>query len=381
MITKQELLRIAGEKQIDPTVIERDYALGWVLWGISRNETFSKRLVFKGGTSLKKCWFEDYRFSEDLDFTAQQTVQEGEIRGSLDAMIAEVSEASNLHFEKDRTEVKQTLDFEGKESYKATTYFSGPRGDIRNPLRIKFDITHYEKVILPPIRRKVIHRYSDAKDCESEITTYCIEETLGEKLRALLQRSRPRDYYDIWHVLHNKTDTLNKTKIVKVFKEKAEYKNVPFEDVESLIGDDKYNAIEPYWSSQLGHQLSYVPKPQLIREEFNRLVKNLFQPEIPDLEVKTIKPGEYLSRQGTLGNREKIIQAGKEARIIRMTYDGSQRQAEPYSLRHKNGKEYFYGYNLTSRTSPPGIRSYLLSKIQAIEITNKTYKPRWPVEF
>jgi hypothetical protein len=34
MITKQELLRIAGEKEINPAVIERDYALGWVLWGI-----------------------------------------------------------------------------------------------------------------------------------------------------------------------------------------------------------------------------------------------------------------------------------------------------------------------------------------------------------
>jgi len=381
LITKQELLGIAGEKQIDPTVIERDYALGWILWGISKDSVFSERLVFKGGTSLKKCWFEDYRFSEDIDFTAKESIQEDDITDSLANIIETVSEASNIHFEKDRTAVKKTLDIEGKESYRATIYFSGPRGDLRNPLRVKFDITHYEKLILPPQKRKVMHPYSDAKECECETTTYCIEEIIGEKLRALLQRSRPRDYYDIWYMLHTKADTVNQDNIVKVFKEKAEYKNIPFDDLKSLIGDDKYNAIEPHWSKQLDHQLTYAPKPELIREEFNTLVKNLFKPEIPDLEVKITRPEKYLISPKSLGNREMIIRAGKATRVIKMVYDGSLKLVEPYSFRYKSGREYFYGYNITGGSSPAGIRSFLIRKIQSVEITDKRYKPRWPVEF
>ena len=50
-------------------VIEKDYLLSWILAGISRVPALSDSLVFKGGTALKKCYFGDYRFSEDLDFS------------------------------------------------------------------------------------------------------------------------------------------------------------------------------------------------------------------------------------------------------------------------------------------------------------------------
>ncbi|WP_431214673.1 nucleotidyl transferase AbiEii/AbiGii toxin family protein [Puia sp. P3] len=43
--------------------------LSWLLLGISKNAILSDNLVFKGGTVLKKVYFPDYRFSEDLDFT------------------------------------------------------------------------------------------------------------------------------------------------------------------------------------------------------------------------------------------------------------------------------------------------------------------------
>ena len=53
-------------------VLERDYLLSWVLAGIGQVESLRKSLVFKGGTALKKCYFGDYRFSEDLDFSCME---------------------------------------------------------------------------------------------------------------------------------------------------------------------------------------------------------------------------------------------------------------------------------------------------------------------
>ena len=50
-------------------IIEKDYVLGWVLAGISNHNETGSSWIFKGGTCLKKCYFETYRFSEDLDFT------------------------------------------------------------------------------------------------------------------------------------------------------------------------------------------------------------------------------------------------------------------------------------------------------------------------
>lgn len=65
-----------GGRRIPETVLERDYCLSWFLVGLSRSP-LRDRLAFKGGTALKKCYFGDYRFSEDLDFTLTIDVDEG----------------------------------------------------------------------------------------------------------------------------------------------------------------------------------------------------------------------------------------------------------------------------------------------------------------
>jgi predicted nucleotidyltransferase component of viral defense system len=69
MIQKQELLDLAADFGLQPNVVEKDYVLGWLLAGIGEHPVTRDTWVFKGGTCLKKCFFETYRFSEDLDFT------------------------------------------------------------------------------------------------------------------------------------------------------------------------------------------------------------------------------------------------------------------------------------------------------------------------
>lgn len=69
MIKPSELQQRATAVGVRDQQIEKDYILSWILFGISKHELLSKLLVFKGGTVLKKVYFEDYRFSEDLDFT------------------------------------------------------------------------------------------------------------------------------------------------------------------------------------------------------------------------------------------------------------------------------------------------------------------------
>ena len=45
-------------------IIEKDYILSWVLAGIAANVKLQDKLIFKGGTALKKCYFGNYRFSK-----------------------------------------------------------------------------------------------------------------------------------------------------------------------------------------------------------------------------------------------------------------------------------------------------------------------------
>lgn len=69
MITRADIVERVREWGLAEQVVEKDYVLGWVLWGIGSDPLLGEHWVFKGGTCLKKCYIETYRFSEDLDFT------------------------------------------------------------------------------------------------------------------------------------------------------------------------------------------------------------------------------------------------------------------------------------------------------------------------
>ena len=69
MIHPKEVNAVAKKYKLKDTQIEKDYVLSWLLLGIAKNPILSVILVFKGGTVLKKAYFPEYRFSEDLDFT------------------------------------------------------------------------------------------------------------------------------------------------------------------------------------------------------------------------------------------------------------------------------------------------------------------------
>jgi len=69
MITRADIIERVAEWQLTEEVVEKDYVLGWLLWGIGQDPVLGERWVFKGGTCLKKCYIETHRFSEDLDFT------------------------------------------------------------------------------------------------------------------------------------------------------------------------------------------------------------------------------------------------------------------------------------------------------------------------
>jgi predicted nucleotidyltransferase component of viral defense system len=69
VISQRELAGLRAEWALDQGVIEKDYMLGWLLAGIANHRALNRTWVFKGGTCLRKCYYETYRFSEDLDFT------------------------------------------------------------------------------------------------------------------------------------------------------------------------------------------------------------------------------------------------------------------------------------------------------------------------
>jgi predicted nucleotidyltransferase component of viral defense system len=63
MIKTKEIQQRANKDGVRDTQIEKDYIISWILNGIAQHPSLSQYLVFKGGTVLKKVYFDDYRFS------------------------------------------------------------------------------------------------------------------------------------------------------------------------------------------------------------------------------------------------------------------------------------------------------------------------------
>ena len=68
MITRQQIIGKADEDGVPASTVERDYVLAHCLVAVSRLPEAGS-LVFKGGTALRMCYFDDYRYSADLDFS------------------------------------------------------------------------------------------------------------------------------------------------------------------------------------------------------------------------------------------------------------------------------------------------------------------------
>ncbi len=71
MIRRNEIITIDVEAGLTPSMVEKVFVLGWLLAAINENHALARSWVFNGGTCLKKCYVETYRYSDDLDFTIQ----------------------------------------------------------------------------------------------------------------------------------------------------------------------------------------------------------------------------------------------------------------------------------------------------------------------
>ncbi len=206
MIGKREILDAATKLNLNPHVVEKDYAIGWALAGIYARDELAENWVFKGGTCLKKCHFETYRFSEDLDFTLRDASHLDEI--FLQNIFGEISEwiyersgfefPANLQSFDIYENPRGNLNCQGKLSY------HGPVSPSSGGLpRIKLDLTADERIVLPPVRVPIFHPYSDCPDEGIEVMAYSYEEAFAEKTRALAERTRPRDLYDVINLYRN----------------------------------------------------------------------------------------------------------------------------------------------------------------------------------
>lgn len=227
MIGKQDILERAREWQLRPDVVEKDYVLGWILAAIAQHAETSEHWVLKGGTCVKKCFFETYRFSEDLDFSLlpEAAYSEADMREVLREISDLASELSGIEFSADALAVRGRVDRLGRQTFEGKIGYRGPLAMPTWP-RVLFDLTQHEPVIDEPVLRRVLHPYPDEIPAEALVQTYSIEELIAEKARALYERSRPRDLYDVVYILGDDSHGIELSHAREVFIEKCEAKHL-----------------------------------------------------------------------------------------------------------------------------------------------------------
>lgn len=262
MIQAGEIQKLASGLGVLDTQIEKDYVIGWILKGISQNNYLSEHLVFKGGTVLKKVWFDDYRFSEDMDFTFQgDEWSTTNLENELKAMCAWVYEESRIELNIKNAEGSDT-------QYRCYIAYKGPLGGEKD---IKCDISTDEHIAHPVEQKKLLDNYSD-QDGSFSVNAYSLEESLAEKLRCVIQRTIPRDIYDIWYLTEKAGIDIQD--VTFGFKDKTEHKDHdPLSIMDVLQAKErKYKAS---WENSLKHQVKNLPEFDQVWREVNRQVRQM----------------------------------------------------------------------------------------------------------
>jgi len=227
MIDEAELRRIARRQGADPMLVDLDYALGCFLASLFRRAE-AAALCFKGGTCLRKGYYADYRYSEDLDFTLTDRMSRERLEGLLEAVAADATDQWMVDFRVRPVRVKVVDDEYGKESYQASLYYRGPLRRTGDPRAIRVDVTTSEVLAFPVRTRAILHPYSDAADlADVRVPSYDLLETAAEKMRALAGQRRyviSRDIYDLAQLVDR--ERLDASRVALALPRKWQVKNL-----------------------------------------------------------------------------------------------------------------------------------------------------------
>jgi len=265
MIKPAEIQQKAREAGVRDQQIEKDYVLSWLLRGIAQHEHFSKIIAFKGGTVLKKAYFNDYRFSEDLDFTLiDNTITNEQIVEWFNETFEYIKEEANIPLE--------IIDNNEHEDGGINFYIAyvGPLGGQGSNKKIKVDISRIEILQFQTLNKPVHIEYSDLE--EHQLLCYSLEEVLIEKMRSVMQRMQARDFYDLWYLLE--INDMDVDFYLDEFKNKCANKGLNHADFHKKL-EERLPQYKGRWSSSLSEQIKDLPNYEQVERETLRHLKKL----------------------------------------------------------------------------------------------------------
>lgn len=275
MLDDTDIRQLARKLGVRTDYAEKEYVNSWVLYGIYTT-AFGDDLLFKGGTALSKLYFPDTgRFSEDLDFTIDGsfTGTESELRDALET----ASRRSGIEFFIDEY-------YEGTDDGYPTYYVEASiqyRAMFEHKNTTELNIMGDEVVSVAPIEHT--HDYQDLGSFP--VRAYSLAEIFGEKLRTIYQRSRGRDYYDLYQIVLGDESPPPKT-VASIFDEKRTHapdesyhtspkpgEGLPVATRESIADD---------WETTLPELVADLPALETVRERLDAYLVETLAPVLEE---------------------------------------------------------------------------------------------------
>ncbi|MGB7730879.1 MAG: nucleotidyl transferase AbiEii/AbiGii toxin family protein [Candidatus Acidiferrum sp.] len=244
--------------------------MAWFLATLSQSP-LRAILVFKGGTALKRCYFVDYRFSEDLDFTLLRPTPLDEILQHLETLYAAIHQVSGIRFAFDRLDRHAHVN--------SHTFYLNYSGPLPAANSVKVDITIEETITQPSADRQVLRSYPEFADVPEgrQITAYSLEEIAIEKTVALADQARtePRDLYDLWYLTSEGVVEL--VNLLNGIQQKLDFRGKAFAGIQSAVAA-KESRLRALWTTRLAQQMPRLPE---FDEVFRSVRRSLRRAEMP----------------------------------------------------------------------------------------------------
>lgn len=275
-------------KGLNWQTLERDYAASWMLAGLADQDELREMLVFKGGTSLRKCFGQE-RLSEDLDFSTLDACPAGE---ALEKALQKACERAaqlarpyaDLKFEVQRRGERGPHP-EGQEAFDVLIQLPW---HLRreNFTRLKLEMSRQEPILWEPEKREILHPYGESIEVQSLV--YAPEEIAAEKLRAILQqeqrrkekwiRPRAKDFYDLWTFLIDKPSLTidEKPLFIERLRLKCQAKGVEFSGFDDFFPPEIIEHTRKNWKPSLGPLVETLPPFEDVEAALRKYLETLF---------------------------------------------------------------------------------------------------------
>lgn len=236
VITRAHITRRASQDGVSARTVERDYVLGHIVAAVAELGDDSN-LVFKGGTALRLCYFADYRYSADLDFSViDGTIEDG--RKVMTQALGRVRAGGDING------LRLTDDRPPRIAYV---------GPLRRARTLKLDMAD-DELVFNTEYRSLLRRWDDFPE-EATVHVYTLLEIAAEKLRCVLQRVQCRDLFDL-HLLFGDAE-VSPAEAAEVFRPKAQHRGIDPASFASRYRE-RIKQYQKRWESELGE---HVPQP------------------------------------------------------------------------------------------------------------------------